>query len=307
MDGAGNDNVSSEYRFNVTAKDAPTFINANEIAVSLQDQEDFYVWDSNKATQTAVTIPVATAKEVNISGNVKVDAPVVKNSKGEERTVTKNADGEWQFTPDVQGTYTITYSAQGKYLNNTKEFTITLGDGDAPTMAWVNKEEDFKTTVKVGDSWTFKFNMITADDEVSDMPKLISDAIASGVTADSIEDLQKYMTITMKDPNNKSVEYSIADGGLKYTFAESGSYTFKIVLKDEAGNTSGNTYSYTITVDKEEAEEETKNESAIGTVLIVLSVVILAGVVAYFAITTKQVDNKGKGKKDAKKDEKNDK
>ena len=51
--------------------------------------------------------------------------------------------------------------------------------------------------------------------------------------------------------------------------------------------------------------EETTNDSTVGTVLIVLSVVILAGVVAYFAITTKQVDSKSK--KSDKKDEKSDK
>lgn len=246
---------------------------------------------------------MASAKDVNFSDPIYVDAPVVKNSKGEERTVTKNADGTmWQFTPDVQGSYTITYSAQGKFLTSTKQLTVNIGDGDAPTMTWDNKEEDFKATATIGDTWTFKFDMIDVEDDEDDMPAIIDEILKDGVTAKSMNELSDYVTITMKDSENKSVAYQIADGGLQYTFEKSGNYTFKMVLKDKAGNSSGNSYSYTITVNDAEEAETTTNDSSVGTILIVLSVVILAGVVAYFAITTKQVDTKSK--KSDKKDEK---
>lgn len=299
-DSAGNENVSSEYRLNVVAEDAPI--------ITVAPLDEAPEWDYNKPTQDAVMIPKASAKDVNFANAIVVDAPVVKNSKGEEVEVKQSADSTmWQFTPDVQGEYTITYSAQGKFLSSTKVLTMTIGDGDAPTMSWENKEEDFKATVNVGDSWTFKFNMIEVDDDTDDLQSIIDEILRNGVSSTSMNELSSYMTITMKDSNNKTVSYTIADGGLKYTFENSGNYTFKIVLKDKAGNSTGTTYSYTITASEEAEAEETENNSVVGTVLIVLSVVILAGVVAYFAITTKQVDTKSKAKKSEKKTDKKDK
>lgn len=300
-DGAKNVNTSSEYRLNVVAKEAPI------ITVAPIEETD-RVWNYSATTQLPFEIPMASAKDKYFSDPIFVDAPVVKNSKGEERAVTKNADGTmWQFTPDVQGTYTITYTAQGKFLNSTKQLTVNIGDGDAPTMVWDNKEEDFKATATVGDNWTFKFDMINVEDNEDDLQATINDILKNGVSTTAMNELSDYVTITMKDADNKSVAYTIADGGLKYTFDKSGSYTFKMVLKDKAGNNSGNSYSYTITVNEKEDAETTTNDSAVGTILIVLSVVILAGVVAYFAITTKQVDSKSKSKKADKKDEKSDK
>ncbi len=299
-DSAGNENVSSEYRLNVVAEKAPI--------ITVDPLDEAPEWDYSKSTQDAVLIPKASAKDVNFAGAIIVDAPVVKNSKGEEVDVKESADKTmWQFTPDVQGEYTITYSAQGKFLSSTKVLTMTIGDGDAPTMSWENKEEDFKSTVNVGDSWTFKFNMIEVDDDTDDLQAIIDGILKNGVNSTSMNELSSYMTITMKDSNNKTVSYTIADGGLKYTFENSGNYTFKIVLKDKAGNSTGTTYSYTITASEEAEAEEKDNNSVVGTVLIVLSVVILAGVVAYFAITTKQVDSKSKAKKSEKKTDKKDK
>ena len=295
-----NENASSEYRLNVVAKDAPVITVA-------PIEETERAWDYEATTQRVFEIPMASAKDVNFNDPIFVDAPVVKNSKGEERPVTMNESKTmWQFTPDVQGTYTITYSAQGKFLNSTKQLTVNIGDGSAPTLEWENREEDLKTTVKVGDSWTFKFDMIELDDE-DDLQAIVDDILKDGINSTSMNELSEYVTITMKNADNKSVAYEIADGGLKYTFDKSGNYTFKLVLKDKAGNNSGNTYSYTITASEKSEADETENDSAIGTVLIVLSVVILAGVVAYFAITTKQVDSKSTAKKADKKDEKKDK
>jgi len=302
-DGSGNDNTSSEYTLNVVAKDAPVITLDGFI-----DEIDQIGWDyTTNATQQTRYLPKASAKDVNFNKAIYVDAPTVKNSKGEEVDVTDEGDS-WGFVPNTQGTYTITYSAQGEFLNSTKQYTMVIGDGEAPTLDWVNKSEDLKTTVNKGDKWAFKFDMVKFDDNEDEIQKSIDEILSSGVNSTNVGKLSDYMTIKMKNPDNETVNYTIADNALNYTFEEAGSYTFTITLKDKAGNSTGNTYSYTITVNEEEATEESKksNDSVVGTVLIVLSVVILAGVVAYFAITTKQVDSKSKNKK-AKKDNKKDK
>ena len=186
---------------------------------------------------------------------------------------------------------------------------MVIGDGEAPTLDWENKSEDLVTTATVGDSWLFDFNKIELNDNEDDIQKVVDEILKDGVNSTSISKLNDYMTIKMRNADNSTVDYTIVDNCLKYTFDKSGNYTFTITLKDTAGNTSGSSYSYTITVSEEEKEETVKksNDSVVGTVLIVLSVVILAGVVAYFVITTKQVDNKSKNKKAKKEDNKENK
>jgi len=301
QDLAENSNTSSEYRLNVVAKDAP-IITVHGII----DEVDPEPWDyTTNKDQKARTLPKASAQDVNFDGAIIVDAPTVKNSKGEEITVVDNGD-TWSFVPNAQGEYTITYSAQGLFLNSTKQYTMVIGDGEAPTLDWENKSEDLITTATVGDSWMFDFKKIDFDDNEDDMQNIIDNILKDGVSKDSISKLNDYMTIRMRNADNATVDYTIVDNCLKYNFDKSGTYTFTITLKDTAGNSTGSTYAYKIAVSEEEKEETTKksNDSVVGTVLIVLSVIILAGVVAYFVITTKQVDNKGKNKK-AKKEDKN--
>ena len=291
-----NSNTSSEYRLNVVATEKPVITLHGVI------EDDTLGWDYTANNgQEARSIPKASAKDVNFNNSIIVDAPTVKNSKGNEVAVTESADkNSWEFVPDVQGVYTITYSAQGKHLSETLSYTMTIGDGEAPTLDWDNKDEDMIKTATVGDTWTFKFDMVNFDDnELTNLQTIINTKLANGVTSPSLEDIEDYVTIKMKNPNNETVAYQIVDNGLQYTFDKTGSYTFTITVKDEAGNSTGSTYAYTITVSEEaeEPEETQSSDSVVGTVLIVLSVVILAGVVAYFAITTKQVDSKSKNKK----------
>lgn len=295
----GNAAPNSEYRLNVVATEKP------EITFTKVMESYDVDWDYSKSAQDEVKIPMATAKDKYFNSSIKMDAPKVVDGKGDEVSVATN--GDWYtFVPKTQGKYTVTYTAQGKFLSNTKTLTINVGDSEAPTMSWNNREKDFKQTLNVGDNWTFKFDMINIEDNEDDMSTIINNIIKDGVTSASLDSLKEYATITMTK-DGKNVDYTISDNGLKYTFDSTGDYTFTIKLTDKAGNNSGSSYKYTITVKEVEKTEESKGNNAVGTVLIVLSVVILAGVVAYFVITTKKVDKKAIEKKDKKetKDKKN--
>lgn len=293
----GNEAPNSEYRLNVTATALPE-ITLTQVMAAEEDIE----WDANDDNQT-VEIPMATAKDQYFAGSLKVSV-TVKNANGDSVDVTESADSKtYTFPVKTQGKYTVTYSTQGRFKSNTKTFTLNVGDVEAPTLNWKDKETDLKQTMEVGDTWTFKFNMIEVEDEKElDFASKINEELKDGLTASALEAIEEYCTITMtKDSTN--IDYKIVDNGLQYTFDDSGDYTFTIKLKDEAGNSSGTEYSYTITVNEPEQATTTKNSNAVGTVLIVLSVVILAGVVSYFVITTKKVDKKAiesKGKKDKK-------
>ena len=153
--------------------------------------------------------------------------------------------------------------------------------------------------------------MIEAKDDNDNLADLINGVLNDGgttLTKDKVKSLASkgYATVSMTK-DGEEVDYTIADNGMKYTFDKTGEYTFTIKLKDTAGNSTNNTYKYTITVKDSDTKTNTnKDTSVVGTVLIVLSVVILAGVVAYFVITTKKVDKKAVEAKD-KKDKKNNK
>lgn len=298
-DAAGNVAAQREYTLNVKATVKP------EIELAwVMDSYDFD-WDSEASTQNEINIPMASAKDKYFADAIIVGAPKVTDGKGDEVAVTTDTTtNSYKFTPKTQGKYTVTYYALSEKtgLSQTKVVTLNVGDTNAPTMEWTNKETDLKQTVSVGDKWTFKFDMIKVEDDNDDLQKTINDIIASGVSETSLKNLKDYATITMTK-DGKAVSYEIIDNGLQYTFDSTGDYTFKIEMKDRAGNSTGTEYTYTITA-KEVEKEETKKDNKIGTILIVLSVVILAGVVTYFVVTTKKVDKKAVESKD-KKDKKN--
>ena len=88
-----------------------------------------------------------------------------------------------------------------------------------------------------------------------------------------------------------------------YTFEKEGTYTLTITAKDAAGNLG--TYTTDIVVVGENNKETYTNETT-GVILIVVSLVILAGVIVYFARTPKTANAAPKAKKAEKKESKKD-
>ena len=103
-------------------------------------------------------------------------------------------------------------------------------------------------------------------------------------------------TISLIGADNKEVTNINSGTGYKWKFDQTGDYTLKIVLKDKAGNSTQDKYKYTITVT--DKTPSTKSISpVVGTVLIVCSVLILAGVIVYFVIASKKSNSKRIAKK----------
>ena len=117
------------------------------------------------------------------------------------------------------------------------------------------------------------------------LDKLVLEDLGGDTTKDYLED---NLTVTLVAPDGTSVKNNATEGrNYSYTMAQTGNYTLKFVVKDNVGNT--NTYSYTVNVPSEEAEtDENKISPVVGTVLVVLSVVVLAGVVIYFIVSKKK-------------------
>ena len=94
----------------------------------------------------------------------------------------------------------------------------------------------------------------------------------------------------MSDPDGGDVKNLGTDGvNFIANMDKAGSYSLKLVLSDEVGNNTS--LSYSINVVEEEVEEETISP-VLGTVLVVLSVVVLGGVVIYFVASSRKKSGK---------------
>ena len=280
VDEFGNVASLEDSLFTVTAKDtiAPTI----DLDLTYRFPASTKFTKETGEDYMTIKIPVAFATDKN-RGQVDVTytvtgpngtKPSVMDYEGDENSHVK------YFKATSEGTYTIKYSAVDEAGNeSTKTLTIAVGDCEKPTLAWVNKDKDLPTEVKLNETYVLNLNnMLTLSDNESD-PTYLREKISISVTAPD------GTTVTNQVANNE---------GYEWKFTQTGNHTLKIVVKDKVGNT--NTYSYTINVPSEEAETK-KVSPVLGTVLVVLSVVVLGGVVVYFVASSKKKSSKKSPKK----------
>lgn len=297
----GQNNTSEEVRVKVIVEDttSPILIVGNgygyqkEITSdpSGQPKDD----QGNKLPFTTIKLPNFTSYDddhgfgiASGSLNMGVTAKlVVVGPDGKQYTVDNESDkyklkldgDSYTFVPTVKGTYTATYSSVD-YSGNKAEnevIKIYVGDTVKPTVEYTGKINK-RISLKDG-----KF--------VLDLTKInVTDA-----QADKPEELT-WNSISFVDKAGNAVNYKESDDKniRTYTFETAGVYTLTIGAKDEAGNT--DVYTLEVTVVGEDAETE-YTEEVTGVILIVVSLVILAGVILYF---TKGKLKRRKGKKSKK-------
>lgn len=292
VDDAGNESFNKQHSVEVVATDKSNPI--LKVVDGAKNYKTDYEWDSDK---NYVYFAIPKVVDVNETvGGVVVDSPVVKHSSSSseiEKISNPGLDGYssdyyYFYKASKQGVYTATYTAKNKFnpdKSSTLAITINVGDCVAPEIEWVDEDNKVVSSVTEGDTWQFNMSMVNIFDEYDG----------------DVED--ENITITMTDPDGKTVDNG---DDYKYTFDKVGSYTFKIVAKDKAGNSTYNDYSYTIVVNAKDSNVQNKNtvlgmSPALGTTLIVLSVVVLGGVIVYFVLSSnkarKVTNAKNKNKK----------
>lgn len=263
---AGKEEELANYLAGLTQTGKYTVTDSATVKFELQG-----VMPAYSQINTPVNLPQATAYTEN--GNADEIVVDVKSPKSGKVTVVPatTAGYEYTFTPNENGTYTVTYTVKAGNDSSTFTYTIKVGDVVAPTFTLTDADGNaasHEATVKSG--YKFSYLQVNATDNKSEAANL---------------------TYTKKvvGPDGKEVGSTISGKGTTYanrtaptsgefTLDASGKYTVTYTVTDEAGNESKQEFEITVT-------NSTSNSgislATLSTILIIVGVLLIAGVLVY--------------------------
>lgn len=276
---------SALYTIDVVNTLAPTIANEFKEFEKLEKNASMSIPRVNVSTNGVNDVDWSKSKiEVLYNGSVY---KTLELDKTYESVEAENEAYNYTFRRD--GTYTIKYTVVDTVGNTaTNSFAVKVGDTEKPTLE-LDSSIDFSDR-KTGSTLVIDPAKITVKDNV-DTGINIFDDLKIEVTGPS------NTTVSNKFTNSTKIE------GYEYELSEAGTYTVVFTLTDEAGNVTNVKRSFVVVA--EGADKEFPTE-VVGIILLVLAILILGGVVAYFIITRKKVKSpeqikKMQEKKDAKK------
>lgn len=224
-----------------------------------------------------ILLPMFSAQDLSGIDASKSMITITNSATSSTRTIkfadmateyAKNESGDMYYTFAKDGEYTITYTVYDKQGNTSKKsFTIKVGDLEAPDF---EVSEDVVKDVKLNGN--ISFDLSTDEKQWFTLEEGINKTKVKAV-----------LTVNGTEVKNT------ATGTGKYSFdlTDAGEYVLTFTVKDEAGNESEVVKTFTIA---EKGDSAVSSEQVIGTVLIVLTVVVLAGVIVYFVVTKRKMD-----------------
>ena len=277
---------SALYTIDVVNTLAPTIANEFKEFEKLEKNASMSIPRVNVSTNGVNDVDWSKSKiEVLYNGSV------YKTLELDKTYDTQDAENEaYNYTFRRDGTYTIKYIVVDTVGNTaTKSFAVKVGDTEKPTLE-LDSSIDFSDR-KTGSTLVIDPAKITVKDNVDTGINLFDDlkiVVKNTTTGEEISN---------KFTNSTRVE------GYEYNLSEVGTYQVTFTLTDEAGNVTTLVKEFAVTA--EGADKEFPTE-VLGIILLVLAILILGGVVAYFIITRKKVKSpeqikKMQEKKDAKK------
>lgn len=295
---SADDAVDKVVYVNITAKKLE-WLDEFSLPEYADTNSDIYLPDIAASDNAVVKVTVTPPN------GSKLEKPVEKVSIEIDQQGKKAS--YWYFkTNDAKGNYTIKYTATTADATLEKTFTIKVGDNVPPTIKFEHKAELEKDIVYDGSNQIqIKFD-VKKTGAVEDRYFKIK-ATSNGETIYSYDLGMKITDITDGSSNATTMYWSdlkyeiVGDSSLKqdtedenlYLISGTGTYTIKLSIKDANGNETVESIVFKV-VDKSEVEE--KNDTVVGIVLIVISLVVLAGVILFFMLTGKKGGSK-KGKK----------
>lgn len=277
---------SALYTIDVVNTLAPTIANEFKEFEKLEKNASMSIPRVNVSTNGVNDVDWSKSKiEVLYNGSVY---KTLELDKTYESVESENEAYNYTFRRD--GTYTIKYTVVDTVGNTaTKSFAVKVGDTEKPTLE-LDSSIDFSDR-KTGSTLVIDPAKITVKDNVDTGINIFDDlkiVVKNTTTGEEISN---------KFTNTTRVE------GYEYNLSEVGTYQVTFTLTDDAGNVTTLVKEFAVT--GEGADKEFPTE-VVGIILLVLAILILGGVVAYFIITRKKVKSpeqikKMQEKKDAKK------
>lgn len=277
---------SALYTIDVVNTLAPTIANEFKEFEKLEKNASMSIPRVNVSTNGVNDVDWSKSKiEVLYNGSV------YKTLELDKTYDTQEAENEaYNYTFRRDGTYTIKYTVVDTVGNTaTKSFAVKVGDTEKPTLE-LDSSIDFSDR-KTGSTLVIDPAKITVKDNVDTGINIFDDlkiVVKNTTTGEEISN---------KFTNSTRVE------GYEYNLSEVGTYQVTFTLTDDAGNVTTLVKEFAVTGEGTGKEFPTE---VVGIILLVLAILILGGVVAYFIITRKKVKSpeqikKMQEKKDAKK------
>lgn len=277
---------SALYTIDVVNTLAPTIANEFKEFEKLEKNASMSIPRVNVSTNGVNDVDWSKSK-IEVLYNGSVD----KTLELDKTYDTQDAENKaYNYTFRRDGTYTIKYTVVDTVGNTaTKSFAVKVGDTEKPTLE-LDSSIDFSDR-KTGSTLVIDPAKITVKDNVDTGINIFDDlkiVVKNTTTGEEISN---------KFTNSTRVE------GYEYNLSEVGTYQVTFTLTDDAGNVTTLVKEFAVT--GEGAGKEFPTE-VVGIILLVLAILILGGVVAYFIITRKKVKSpeqikKMQEKKDAKK------
>lgn len=246
-----------------------------------------------------IILPDWTASQGNLKADVTVTVTDPDGLVPEAGNAVRYQNGDamvWSFTTNAntRGTYRVTYTAKTDYSTITETFEIKVGDNVAPTYS-MNYETELSQDIVYDGTNQIEYN-INLD---RSNRTLVIEVISNGNTIYSydtglvIRDRNDNGTeTTMTNWNSLTVELSSDDGIVsegeedgQYVINGTGKCTLTLTIEDIYDNVGVKTIEFNVV---SETEPEENNDSYLGVILIVVSLIILAGVILFFTFTGKK-------------------
>lgn len=213
------------------------------------------------------------------------------------------------FTPTERGEYVASYVAEDNAGNKSdvKKITIDIGDTEVPEISLTSQFSKLlnkgfvvngdalviNTEARIKDSENYKSKDLYVTDNFGfKTEKVYKDEAKTELDYEYVK-----VSVSVTNSNNNSIKSETDGNNVIYKFDTKGTYTITFTVTDSVGKVGTFTKSFKVTADEASSTDATQ---IIGTVLIIVSIVILAGVVIYFVRGTKLLPKKSKKAKNKK-------
>ncbi len=253
---------------------------------------------------------VAASNGATVKVTYVIPGDSTSEAKDAEKLTDDNGYTYWSFKTNesTKGTYKVIYTATTEDDVLTKTFNVKVGDNVAPTLSFnsgdltqnyiYNGETDIEYVLEVNKSAkTFVVKVVNNGEEIvaHNIGLVISDKDDNGQPNNNMS----WTNLSYELTGDKVTKGDTTTNGnvtkTQYLIRGTGSYSLKLTMKDSYDNERTAEIDFKV-VEKSEVKENKDN--VVGAVLIVVSLVLLAGVILFFTFTGKKGKKSTKAKKE---------